>query len=131
LRLSPRTTIADADAAIGEQIARVAEAFGIPLRWERVTSITGTTTPPDSEIIRTAVAAWEAIEQKPHRPIPGLSGATDANILRAHGIPTARVGLPKAQLPGLDFQKGMNCVSVSDLSRMTRLLIYLIIATTT
>jgi acetylornithine deacetylase/succinyl-diaminopimelate desuccinylase-like protein len=131
LRLSPRTTPAMADAAIAEQLAQIAATSGVRLSWQRVVTIPGTTTDPNAPIIKTAIAAWEALEAKPHQPVAGLSGATDANILRAHGIPTARVGLAKAQLPGLDFQQGMNCVSVADLCRLTRLLIHLIIATAT
>ena len=50
-------------------------------------------------------------------------GATDANILRAGGIPTARVGLPKAGLPSMDFQLGMNCVAQRDLRELTRMLV--------
>ena len=72
------------------------------------------------------------MEGRAHEPIAGLSGATDANILRAAGVPTARVGLPKIgahhfEHP-IDFQLGMNAVDVADMERLTELLIRIAIA---
>ena len=43
--------------------------------------------------------AWEAVAGRPHTPRTGTSGATDAVILRARGIPTARIGLPPPGRP--------------------------------
>lgn len=128
LRLSPRTTADEADQTIGALLDELSRKFDARLQWTRLIAIPGTTTPPDSPIIEAAIEAWEAIEGRPHRPIEGLSGATDANILRAHGVPTARVGLPKADLPDLDFRRGMNTVSVPAMRRLTRHLIYTAIA---
>ncbi len=128
LRLSPRTTSDEADDAIGALLEKLSSKFDTTLEWNRLIAIPGTTTPPDSPIIKTAIEAWEAIEGRPHRPIAGLSGATDANILRAHGVPTARIGLPKADLPDLDFRRGMNTVSLPAMSRLTRHLIYTAVA---
>ena len=75
--------------------------------------------------MRAAVKSWEAETGRLHQPIRGLSGATDANILRASGIPTARVGLPKVAKPGVDvdFQYGMNAVAPDDQVALSRLLI--------
>jgi len=131
LRLSPRTTQAEADEALGAELDRLAEAHGISLNWKRLVAIPGTTTPPNNFIIQKTIEAWESIEGRSHQPVAGLSGATDANILRTHGIPTARVGLPKANIPGIDFQRGMNTVSVLDLVKLTRLLVHVAIATCT
>ena len=39
--------------------------------------------------------AWEFVENKKHVPRTGTSGATDAKFLRAAGIPTARLGMPR------------------------------------
>jgi acetylornithine deacetylase/succinyl-diaminopimelate desuccinylase-like protein len=131
LRLSPRTTPDEAEQALTEQLTQAAEELDIVLEWRRLVVIPGSTTPPENFIITKAIEAWEAIEGKPHRPIAGLSGATDANVLRGYGIPTARVGLPKANLPGIDFRRGMNTVSVSAMVKLTRHLIYTAIATCT
>jgi succinyl-diaminopimelate desuccinylase len=128
LRLSPRTTPDQADQAFGSKLHELATQFGTQLQWERLIAVPGTTTAPDNAIIRTAIEAWEAVEGRRHQPMPGLSGATDANILRGHGVPTARVGLPKANLPAIDFQRGMNAVSIAAMARLTRHLIYTAIA---
>ena len=66
----------------------------------------------------------------PHGPT--RAAATDANILRAHGIPTARVGMARvpddAPMPD-DFSKGMNVVSLREMERLTRCLVYVIVDT--
>lgn len=129
LRLSPRTRVEEADAAVSARLERVAAAHGIDLEWRRIVAIAGTTTAPDNPIIRTCIEGWEHIEGAVHQPVPGLSGATDANILRGHGIPTARIGLPKADLPGIDFQCGMNMVGIDDMVRLTRHLLYVAVRT--
>ena len=91
----------------------------------RTVVVPGTCTDPSEPIVRAAIEAWEAETGRPHRPIRGLSGATDANILRASGVPTARVGLPKVAAPGVDvdFQYGMNAVAPQDQVALTRQLI--------
>jgi acetylornithine deacetylase/succinyl-diaminopimelate desuccinylase-like protein len=95
LRISPRTTPADAARQLAETLdaIRAAEA-GISVDCEMIAAIPGTSTVPDNWIVRSSVAAWEATYRRPHVLRTGTSGATDANILRAHGIPTARIGMP-------------------------------------
>ena len=79
-------------------------------------AIPGTSTDPGASgpSPRTA-RAWERQAGRAHEPVAGMSGATDANILRGRGVPTARVGMPKAaDVPGgLDFTLGMNTVDVA------------------
>ena len=91
----------------------------------RTVAIGGTCTDPSEPIVQAAIMAWEAETGRPHQPIRGLSGATDANILRANGVPTARVGLPKVAEPGVDvdFQYGMNAVAPGDQVALSRHLI--------
>ena len=77
--------------------------------------------------------AWEAIENRPHQPITGTSGATDANILRNRGIPTVRVGMPKVSgtpFP-VDFAMGMNAVDLRDAVKLTRHLVRVAVDTVT
>src|SRR3546814_2325999 len=102
------------------QLQTIAARHGLDLSWRRLVTIPGTTTAPDNLIIRTAIEAWEHVEGRAHQPTPGMSGATDANILRAHGVPTARIGLPKVRRPDIDFQRGMNMASLDDMERLTR-----------
>ena len=73
--------------------------------------------------------AYEAEAGEPHRDVEGMSGATDANILRSRGVPTVRVGMPK--VPDLDFTAGMNTVDVAEMARLTRLLVRTAITYTT
>lgn len=128
LRLSPRTTPEQADRALAEHLSELAARHAMRMTWERLVAIPGTSTPIDSPVIRVAIEGWEALESRAHQPVTGLSGATDANILRAHGVPTARIGLPKATLPDLDFELGMNVVEVAAMAKLTRHLIYTSIA---
>jgi succinyl-diaminopimelate desuccinylase len=128
LRISPRTTPAEADRGFGARLEELAKRFDASVEWTRLVAIPGTTTAPESPIIKAAIDAWETLEGRAHSPITGLSGATDANILRALGIPTARVGLPKADVPGIDFRRGMNTVSVPAMTKLTQHLILTAIA---
>ncbi len=95
-------------------------------------SIPGTATPADNWIVRSAAAAWERLEGRPHAPQSRTSGATDANILRSRGLPTARLGMPKVTDPGLvtGFREGMNTVDVRAMQRLTRALIEIAVDTT-
>jgi hypothetical protein len=60
-------------------------------------------------------------------PVLDNSGATDANILRMRGVPTARVGMPKvAAMPDgseIDFTRGMNLVDLRGMRRLAEILI--------
>lgn len=95
------------------------------LTMRPLVSIPGTTTDPGSPVIKSAIAAWEDIEGRPHEVIYQTSGATDANILRNRGIPTARIGMPKVtDTPfEVDFQMGMNTVDTREMMRLTKALI--------
>ena len=122
-RFGPDTGAESAEALFAAELRRLSEALGLTASYRLVQSMPATRTPPDAQIIRTAIRAWEQITGRVHTPMPHTSGATDANILRANGIPTARVGLNKAKRPGMDFQLGMNCAARRDLRRLTRLLV--------
>jgi acetylornithine deacetylase/succinyl-diaminopimelate desuccinylase-like protein len=128
LRLSPRTTPEEADQALAAQLRKLATQGAINMEWRRLLSIPGTSTPRDNLVIAKSIEAWETIERRPHEPISGLSGATDANMLRALGIPTARVGLPKAPISDIDFRRGMNTVAIAAMKKLACLLIYTAIA---
>ena len=123
LRLSPRTSAQEADDAVARILAQIGSDEDVELTCERMVLIPGTTTPQDARIVQEAIAAFESVTGKPHKPMFGMSGATDANILRAHGVPTARIGLPKAAKSDGDFQRGMNMVRVEDMVQLTRLLL--------
>ena len=123
LRLSPRTSPERAEQEFSSILAAYSAELNIKTKYKRLVAIPGTSTDPQAAVIAKAIESWEAIEQKKHQSVAGMSGATDANILRGQGVPTARIGLPKADLPDIDFQQGMNRVSVDDLYQLTLLLV--------
>ena len=125
LRIPPGVDADSAELALAERVGRRAAASGIDATVTRTVAIGGTCTDPSEPIVQAAIKAWEAETGRPHQPILGLSGATDANILRANGVPTARVGLPKVAKPGVDvdFQYGMNAVAPGDQVALSRHLI--------
>ena len=135
LRISPRTSPTEAKRQFGVAMAQIQrDSPDLEIAWDMVLSIPGTRTPPDNWIIQACARAWEAVEGKPHQVQYATSGATDANILRNRGIPTARVGMPKAiddQGFEVDFAMGMNATDLRHMSKLTRLLIHAVVATCT
>ncbi len=123
LRVNPHTPMQQAEEEFRTVVKRFSEELGIVARCEKVVEITGTHTSPESAVITETIAAWEHVEQRQHQPRVGMSGATDANILRMHNVDTARVGLPKANLENIDFQLGMNAVNIDDMVKLTSLLL--------
>lgn len=135
LRLSPRTTPSDAGAQFAEAIAVIEAAHpGLELSWEMLVSVPGTHTDPGNWIVQSCMRAWEDVEGASHQVRRNQSGATDANVLRLHGIPTARIGLARvpedAPVPN-DFSKGMNVVDTPNMVKLTRALLYTAIDTCT
>jgi acetylornithine deacetylase/succinyl-diaminopimelate desuccinylase-like protein len=106
--------------------------LGIELRLDLVNAIPGTRTDPGTPVIVETIRAWEAASGRPHSPILDNSGATDANILRARGVPTARVGMPKVADPerNVDFALGMNLVDVAAMRRLAEILLRVAVAMT-
>lgn len=122
LRLSPRTTPPEARREFETALAAIAAEVRVRARSEMVLAIPGGHTDPSHPVVRATVDAWSAEHGVPHVWPTGLSGATDANILRGRGVPTARVGMPK--VPGItDFAEGMNTVSLAAMARLTRILV--------
>ena len=133
LRLSPRTSVPDAQSQFEDAIADLrAAASGDPAHVGDAGRRARHPHRP-GQLDRPVVhARLGGLEGRPHAPRANQSGATDANILRAHGIPTARVGMARvpddAPMPD-DFSKGMNVVSLREMERLTRCLVYVIVDT--
>lgn len=127
LRLSPRTSPAQARREFLGFLDTVRAAHPeIDVEADLVLAIPGGSTDRGHWIARRARTAWESVEGTPHRDVAGMSGATDATILRSRGIPTVRVGMPKVPgAPSADFQLGMNTVDVAEMARLTRCLVTL------
>jgi acetylornithine deacetylase/succinyl-diaminopimelate desuccinylase-like protein len=133
LRLSPRTSPVEARRLFLDVIKRIQDSHpDVDIDCEMVLSIPGTTTSPDNWIVKSCIRSWEAVAEMPHQAVTATSGATDANILRNRGIPTARVGMPKAiddQGIEVDFAMGMNACDIRHMVRLTKLLIHSSVAT--
>jgi succinyl-diaminopimelate desuccinylase len=127
LRITTAQTPAGVTREVRAEVERLGEKLGAELHVEQVAAVPASHTPPDAPIIRAAVAAWEAVAGERHVPIMGNSGATDANILRMRGVPTARVGMPKvASTPAgapVDFTAGMNLVDLREMRRLVEILV--------
>jgi len=133
LRISPRTSVPDVRRQFEDAVTELQRRHPeIPLTWEMLVAVPGTHTDPESWIVQSCMRGWEDVEGRPHVPRTNQSGATDANILRGHGVPTARVGMARvpddAPMPD-DFSKGMNVVSLREMERLTRCLVYVIVDT--
>ncbi|MCO1657306.1 M20 family metallopeptidase [Pseudonocardia humida] len=128
LRMAPGATPMATKRDLARFVEAVGRELGVDLGVEMVLAVPASHTPPDAPVVRRAVAAWERVAGRAHEPVPDNSGATDANILRARGIPTARVGMPKASSdvldvdPALDFSRGMNTVDVRAMRRLCAVL---------
>lgn len=127
VRISPRTPPVDVQRQFAEAIADLQAGHpDLDLSWDMVLSIPGTSTAPDNWIVQSSARAWESVAGRAHQAITETSGATDANILRGRGLPTARVGMPKATDASgteVDFALGMNAVDVNDMANLTKVLI--------
>ncbi len=100
LRITPRCTPLQAWREMQDSLATL-RAQGVKIDCELILAIPGQATDPANWIIRSCIAAWEEAEGREHRPLMKTSGQTEAAILRRHGIPTARFGLPALMSPDL------------------------------
>ncbi|TDO48043.1 acetylornithine deacetylase/succinyl-diaminopimelate desuccinylase-like protein [Kribbella sp. VKM Ac-2527] len=131
LRLDLRITTAQTPAGVTREVRaeveRLGAKLGAELRVEQVAAVPASHTSPGEPIVRAAVAAWEAVAGERHVPILANSGATDANILRMRGVPTARVGMPKVPATPTgeppDFTAGMNLADLREMRRLVEILV--------
>jgi acetylornithine deacetylase/succinyl-diaminopimelate desuccinylase-like protein len=101
MRISPRTTPMEAWRELNEALGKMREKIGGgELACRLIAAVEGPATPETSWIVRSCTRAWEAVEGRKHEPFRLTSGQTEAVILRRHGIPTVRVGLPAQMSPG-------------------------------
>jgi len=132
LRVSPRSSPMEVKRELGEGLARMqAEHPGLELDYDMVLSIPGTHTDPNNWIVQSLMRAWEDVEKRPHQPILNTSGATDAAILRGRGLPTARLGMPRAAPPAAYPGFSMGVANAESMKRLTECLVYAIVDTCT
>lgn len=112
-------------------------ATGLRIDCDLILAIPGEATDPANWIIRTCIASWEATEGRTHAPLLKTSGQTEAAILRRHGIPTARFGLPAVMSPDLLAQgearptHTMGVVNAESIRRYSECIVRVIIETCT
>ncbi|GAA1740208.1 hypothetical protein [Luedemannella helvata] len=127
IRMTPEQSAPAVVREVRAALAPLMAELGVPLAVRQVASVPGSRTDRDAPIIRSAVAAWESVAGRPHELVRENSGATDANMIRMRGIPTARVGMPKvAAGPNgqpVDFTLGMNVVDLKEARRLVELLV--------
>ena len=136
IRCNPRTPPADVAAQFGAAIDDIrANHPDFDLDWEMTAAIPGASTDPESWIVRSAIVAWEAVEERPHEPPRPTSGQTDISTIRNLGIPTARTGwVSVPETTPDEFREGLGGMGVTcalDLAHTCRKLVYSIIDTCT
>ncbi|MBM3487844.1 MAG: deacylase [Alphaproteobacteria bacterium] len=137
LRISPRTSPMQAERELNAALRAIEAANpGLALDCAMTVAIPGQTTDPRNWIIQSCIRGYEDAEGERHHPFLETSGQTEAVILRAHGIPTARFGLPaqmspEALPPGDRPRHGMGTVEIARMRRYARSLVYAIIDTCT
>jgi acetylornithine deacetylase/succinyl-diaminopimelate desuccinylase-like protein len=131
-RTNARTDPQEVKRQVGEAIAQIRrDNPGLELTWDMVLSVPGSRTDPESWIVQSCLRAWETVEKREHEFTRGLSGTSDGNVLRAWGIPTARLGLPGVGSLHPDMPVMFDGVRVEDLKRLTRCYVYALIDTCT
>jgi acetylornithine deacetylase/succinyl-diaminopimelate desuccinylase-like protein len=135
VRINPDMQPTDAKRQLEEALHHIqAQNPGLELDYEMILAIPGSRTDPQNWIVQSCIRAWEYVEGRKHVYDTFHSGATDVNILRAWGVPVARLGVPLYDLPaGLkpDLATGMSTLRVEDTKRLIKCFIYSIIDTCT
>lgn len=126
LRVSPRTSLSDVRRQFGDAVQAMKERHpDMTLEWDMLLGVPGSHTDPDHPVVQAAIRGWEYATGEDYSAQAGGSGATEANVLRQWGVPTARVGMPpppeKMQFSG---QFSMGEAHVESLKTQTRTLIH-------
>jgi acetylornithine deacetylase/succinyl-diaminopimelate desuccinylase-like protein len=95
LRLPPGVPVERVDDELRAEVERIVGRLGVAVTVERRCAVPGAATSPDAPVVRSAVAAWEDLTRRTHEPRTATSGYTDAVALRAAGVDTVRVGMPR------------------------------------
>ena len=133
VRINPRTPPGEVRHQFAEMIKGIESRHpDYELEWEMYGSVPGGATSADNWIIQSAQRGFEVEEGIPYTETPYQAGQTDGAMIRALGVPTARVGYawPPATMPaGFDGLGGMGCASVSDVLKGVRTIAYSVVDT--
>lgn len=130
IRLAPGDSPARLKHEVTAAVAEIATQMDLQVTLDMANAVPGSSTDPGEWIITDTIHAWEQATGRAHEPVPDNSGATDANILRNRGIPTARVGMAKVDHASADFALGMNTVDIVAMRRLCHVLAQVAITTT-
>ena len=125
LRVSPRTDPVEVKRQFAAALDDIVAANeGLALDWELILAIPGSHTNEDNWIVQSTIRAWQEMTGETFSAGSAGSGATEANILRGWGVPTARIGLPQPPQPLAHAGMfSMGEVHVDSLTRLTKALI--------
>jgi acetylornithine deacetylase/succinyl-diaminopimelate desuccinylase-like protein len=131
VRVSPRVDPTEVREQLEAELADICVRHPeLELELSMELAIPGTETAMDSWIVQSCIRAFEDVERRPHVPIEMTSGATDAEILRMWGIPTARFGMAssvRADSPTLEMD--MDSVELPSMARFVDSLLYAVVDT--
>jgi acetylornithine deacetylase/succinyl-diaminopimelate desuccinylase-like protein len=134
MRISPRSTPMEVWRELNDALRSIQKKLGeeVVMDCRLIAAVEGPATPETSWIVQSCMRAWEAVEGRKHEPLKLTSGQTEAVILRRHGIPTARVGLPAAMTPSAERPKHtMGVTKVGGVVRLAEVLARALIDTCT
>ena len=135
MRISPRSSPMQAWRELTDALADIKAKLGDPsltMDCNLIAAVEGPGTPENSWIVRSCTRAWETVEGRKHEPLTQTSGQTEAAILRRHGIPTARVGLPTHMTPNADRPAHTTGVAkAADILKLAEVLVRTLVDTCT
>lgn len=123
VRTAPESRPDEVTAELAEFLDGFCGEHGIDYQLELYASAPGGRTPADSVITRAVVRAWEAVEGTPHQPRSNMSGVSDASLLRARGIDTVVVGVPRIDKPPQFAGFSMGVVSKESMMKLSEILV--------
>jgi succinyl-diaminopimelate desuccinylase len=132
LRITPRMTPMQAWRELTDGLREIQASLGgaaLRVDCEMVAAVEGPATAPDAWIVQSCTRGWEAVEARKHEPMTNTSGQTEGVILRRHGIPTARLGLPAQLLPNGEHTMGI--ASTEDMRKLAHVLLHTLVDTCT
>jgi acetylornithine deacetylase/succinyl-diaminopimelate desuccinylase-like protein len=135
MRVSPRSTPMEVWRELNAALRAIQKRFGeknLVMDCKLIAAVEGPATPETNWIPQACIRAWETVEGRKHEPFKLTSGQTEAVILRRHGIPTARVGLPAQMSPGGERAKhSMGMTKVVGMVKLAEVLARALIDTCT
>jgi acetylornithine deacetylase/succinyl-diaminopimelate desuccinylase-like protein len=129
LRIVPGVTMEQARAVFTAAVMDLSGDLACDVAVTLLGGIPGASTSRESWIVLAAIAAWEARTGRHHVEATGTSGVTDASILRAAGIPTARIGMPRPADPSPDPRFTMGVVHVGAIATLSETIVEIALAT--